>query len=50
MLLRVGLTQSSNVRDVKIIAITSAVSREGKTSFSYALAGSLRDVLISRFC
>ena len=39
--LRVGLTQRPNWRDLRTLAVTSAVSREGKTSLSYSLALSL---------
>lgn len=39
--LRVGLTQAPNFRELQTLAVTSAVSREGKTSLSYSLALSL---------
>ena len=39
--LRVGLTQRTTWRDLRTVAVTSAVSREGKTSLSYSLALSL---------
>ena len=39
--LRVGLTRTPDYRDLRTLAVTSAISREGKTSLSYALALSL---------
>lgn len=39
--LRVGLTQTASFRDLRTLAVTSAISREGKSSLSYSLALSL---------